>query len=124
MKFAAGLIGILMGIFSIGYVGIYGGIVGSAAGWLSSWGPANNSLSDWADMVKLLSWVAPLLSIGGGAIAFGSPRFGSAPSAIFSSCPSGSRRRSRSSRDSQSRERCRPLRARRRPWVPAWQEPR
>jgi hypothetical protein len=90
MKTAAGIIGLIIGVFSLMYVGVFGAITGSAAGWagsavswLGSHGPSGNSvaaggssISDWAEMVKLLSWLAPLLAISGGGLSFRVPLLG------------------------------------------------
>jgi hypothetical protein len=36
MKIATGIAGILLGIFSLTYIGIYGSMIGSAVGWVRS----------------------------------------------------------------------------------------
>lgn len=77
MGIAAGIVSILIGLTSLAYVGIFGGILGSAAGWLGSFGASGNAVSNWADMVKILCWLSPILTeIAGGIIAFANPRFG------------------------------------------------
>jgi len=76
MKIGAGIVAILLGMSSLSYIGLFGGVVGSTAGWLGSWGPHGNSLSDWAAIVSVLSWLAPVLAIVGGIITFSSPEFG------------------------------------------------
>ena len=76
MKIGAGIAGILLGIFSLTYVGIFGSMVGSAAGWLGSIPFQGNNLGSWADMVSMLSWLAPLLAIIGGIVTFSNPRAG------------------------------------------------
>lgn len=77
MKISAGIAGILCGMFSIAYVGIFGGMIGSAAGWLGSLGPQGNStISNWAGVVSTLSWLAPLLALIGGIVTFSIPRAG------------------------------------------------
>lgn len=74
MKIGAGIAGILLGILSLLYVGIFGGMLGVVVG-------ATNPLHDsnvaaWASMVSLLSWLAPLLAIAGGIVTFSKPRVG------------------------------------------------
>jgi hypothetical protein len=76
VKVLAGIAGILLGIFSLTYIGIYGSIIGASAGWLGSLGPGNATISNWAQMVSIISWLAPLLAIIGGIITFSSPRLG------------------------------------------------
>ena len=76
MKIAAGIAGILLGIFSLTYVGIFGSMVGAAAGWLGAIPFEGNTLGGWASMVKALSWLAPLLTIVGGIVAFSNPLIG------------------------------------------------
>jgi len=77
MKISAGIAGILLGIFSLTYVGLFGGMIGTGAGWLGSLGPHGNStITNWAGMVSTLSWLSPLLAIVGGIITFSIPRFG------------------------------------------------
>lgn len=76
MKIGAGIAGILLGIFSLLYVGLFGGMIGSAAGRLGSLGTGNSTISNWASVVSLLSWLAPLLAIMGGIVTFSNPRAG------------------------------------------------
>jgi len=76
-SFGAGIAGILLGIFSLLYVGLFGGMIGSVAGWLGSLGPYGNStITNWASVVSILSWLAPLLAIIGGIVTFSNPRAG------------------------------------------------
>lgn len=76
MRIAAGVIGLIIGFLSLLYVGVFGALLGSAVGWMASFGPAGNGSSAWADMVKLLSWLGPVTVIAGGGITFGNPRLG------------------------------------------------
>jgi len=76
MKIAAGIIGLITGFLSLMYVGVFGGLIGSAAGWLSSFDPNGGELSSWASMVKTLSYVAPVLLLAGGGVTFARPPFG------------------------------------------------
>jgi hypothetical protein len=76
MKAAAAIIGIMTGFISLMYVGMYGGMVGSAVGWMASFGPSDNDAAHWAEMVKALSWLAPVLVIGGGGAALADARVG------------------------------------------------
>jgi len=76
MKLGAGIAGILLGLFSLLYVGLFGGLIGAGAGWLGSIGPANSAIINWASEVSLLSWLAPLLAIIGGIVTFSNPRAG------------------------------------------------
>lgn len=76
MKIAAGIAGILLGIFSLTYVGIFGSMIGSAAGLLGSIPFRGNTLGPWAEMVSMLSWLAPLATIVGGIVTFSNPRVG------------------------------------------------
>ncbi|MHB1668746.1 hypothetical protein [Thiomonas sp.] len=76
MKIAAGIAGILLGLLSLMYVGIFGSMVGSAAGWLGSIPFQGNNLGPWAEMVSMLSWLAPLVTIVGGIVTFSNPRVG------------------------------------------------
>ena len=76
MKIGAGLTAILVGMSSLFYVGVIGGMIGHAAGWLGSVGPPSQGLNDWAAMVSTLSWLSPLLAIVGGIVTISAPRFG------------------------------------------------
>jgi ankyrin repeat protein len=76
MKISAGIAGILLGIFSLTYVGLFGSMIGTGAGWLGSMGPQGNLISNWAGMVSTLSWLAPLLAIIGGIVTFSKPSAG------------------------------------------------
>lgn len=76
MRFAAGLAAISIGSIWLIYVGIYGGMVGSAASWLGSIGPGSRELSQWGQVVQLLSWLGPITTIAGGIITFPNPRLG------------------------------------------------
>ena len=76
MKIGAGIAGILLGSIALLYIGLFGGIVGSAATWLGSLGPGNSSVSDWGTVVSIISWLAPLLAIVGGIVTFSNPRVG------------------------------------------------
>jgi len=76
VKTAAGIAGILLGIFSLTYVGIFGSMIGSAAGLLGSIPFQGNTLGGWADTVKMLSWLAPLATIVGGIMTFANPLVG------------------------------------------------
>jgi len=76
MKIAAGIAGILLGIFSLTYVGIFGTMVGAAAGFLGSIPFQGNTLGGWAEMTKMLSWLAPLATIVGGIVTFANPLVG------------------------------------------------
>lgn len=76
MKIAAGIAGILLGIFSLTYVGIFGTMVGAAAGFLGSIPFQGNNLGGWAEMAKMLSWLAPLATIVGGIVTFANPLVG------------------------------------------------
>lgn len=81
MKSGAGYLGIMLGLFSLVYLGIFGGVVGSAAGWLGSLAPqlsVSGEITQWAGMVTLISWLAPLLALSGGAITFSNGRLGGA----------------------------------------------
>jgi hypothetical protein len=76
MRIGAGIAGILLGMFALLYVGVFGGMVGSATGWLGSLGSRNSTITNWASVVSLLSWLAPLLAIIGGVVTFSNPRAG------------------------------------------------
>lgn len=76
MRIAAGIAGILLGMFSLAYVGIYGSMVGSAAGLLGAIPFQGNTLGSWAETVKVLSWLAPLATIVGGIVTFSKPSVG------------------------------------------------
>ncbi|HDL16319.1 MAG TPA: DUF3426 domain-containing protein [Rhizobiales bacterium] len=76
MRKAAGIAGVLFGLFALSYVGLYGSIVGSFVGWLGEQGPGSAALSTWGANVRLLSWLGPLLAIAGGIITFSAPRLG------------------------------------------------
>jgi len=82
MKVGAGIAGILLGLFSLLYVGVFGGMIGAGVGWLGSVGPGNSTVTLWASMVSLLSWLAPLLAIIGGILTFSNPRAGGVTLAI------------------------------------------
>lgn len=82
MKIGVGIAAILLGIFSLLYVGLFGSMIGSAAGWLGSLGPGNSTISNWASVVSALSWLAPLLAITGGIVTFSNPRAGGAVLAV------------------------------------------
>jgi len=83
MKIAAGVIGLVFGLISITYVAFYGAMLGSVVGWFATSG---SSTSEWADMVKMLSWLAPLCAIAGGAFCFKRPGWGSALLAASALC--------------------------------------
>src|ERR1019366_2602750 len=76
MKIGAGIAGILLGMFSLTYVGIFGSMAGSAAGILGSIPFRGNNLGGWAQMVSMLSWAAPLATILGGIVTFSKPSLG------------------------------------------------
>ncbi len=76
MKIAAGIIALIFGISSLGYVGIFGGSLGFASSWLGSQF-GSTGMQNWGNAVQLLCWAAPLLAIVGGALAFSSPGFAS-----------------------------------------------
>ena len=79
MKIGAGVAGIVLGIFSLLYVGFLGGMVGAGLGWLGSVGPQSDAnIIRSANVISVLSWLAPLLSIIGGIVTFSSPRVGGA----------------------------------------------
>lgn len=72
MKIGAGVVGILLGIYSLAYVGLFGGLVGGAAGWVgATFGPpGNNDVSSWAQTVQVLSWLCPVSALIGAIITF------------------------------------------------------
>lgn len=79
MRIGAGLTAILIGIYSLFYVGLFGGMLGSTVGWLASVGPhtgADQTIRNWGDSVYVLSIASPLLAIIGGIITFGIPQLG------------------------------------------------
>ena len=75
MKIAAGIVGILIGITSIIYIGLIGGIVGSATSWLGSgpWAQGDTRVNDLGQLISLLSYLSGLLAIIGGIVAFSNP---------------------------------------------------
>jgi len=76
MKTGAGITAILIGLNSLAYA-LYLNWLGSAAGWLGSFGPPGGALNDWAQMAQILSWLTPLLTLVGGIVTFGNPILGS-----------------------------------------------
>lgn len=76
MKIAAGVIGLVIGFISLIYIGLLGGMVGSALAWGASFGPPGNADTGWAEMVKLLSWLAPLVVLAGGGATFANAKLG------------------------------------------------
>ena len=76
MKIAAGIVGITIGITSIIYIGLIGGIVGSATSWLASgpWAQGDTRVSDLGQLISLLSYLSGLLAIIGGIVAFSNSR--------------------------------------------------
>lgn len=78
MKIAAGIIGLLLGLLSFSYIGLFGSVIGSSASWLGSFGPSGNDVENWGETVKVLSWLAPLLALCGGALCFKFPKLGGA----------------------------------------------
>lgn len=78
MRIAAGIVGILFGIISLSYIGLIGGMFGSAVSWLGSgpWAQGNTTVSTWGQLVSLLSYLSGLLAIVGGIVAFSSTRLG------------------------------------------------
>ena len=79
MRIAAGIVGILIGISSLFYIGIFGGFLGSATSWLGS-GPwthgGSNSVSNLGQLITFLSYMSGLLAIVGGIVAFSNTRIG------------------------------------------------
>jgi hypothetical protein len=75
MKIAAGIVGITIGITSIIYIGLIGGIVGSATSWLGSgpWAQGDTRVNDLGQLISLLSYLSGLLAIIGGIVAFSNP---------------------------------------------------
>lgn len=76
MKIAAGIAGILLGLFSLLYVGVYGSMIGSAASMLGAIPFPGNNAGAWGESVKLLSWLAPLVTLAGGIVTFSNPQVG------------------------------------------------
>jgi len=75
MKIAAGIVGILIGIASIIYIGLIGGVIGSATSWLGSgpWAQGDTRVNDLGQLISLLSYLSGLLAIIGGIVAFSNP---------------------------------------------------
>jgi hypothetical protein len=88
MKVAAGIIGIIFGLVSLIYIGIFGSVIGTGASWLGSLGslPSVSGIQNWGDTVQILSWLAPVLAIVGGALTFRFPIFGAIVLAISAFC--------------------------------------
>ncbi len=78
MKNAAAIIGLVIGFISLMYVGVFGSMLGSVVGWGASFGPAGNVQASWAAMVKLLSWLAPLVVLAGGGATLANVKLGAA----------------------------------------------
>jgi hypothetical protein len=80
MKVGVGIAGILLGIFSLASVGLFGSLLGGSAAWLGSVSRDNGisdlGLTNWAVMVQSLSLLCPLLTLAGGVIMFRNPAFG------------------------------------------------
>lgn len=75
MRIVAGIVGIVIGIYSLLTVGFPGSLLGHGVSWLghllSIGGPAS-----WGDWIHALSWAAALLAILGGALCFAFPAIG------------------------------------------------
>ena len=78
MRIAAGIVGILVGIFSLFYIGLFGGLLGSATSWLGSgpWSHGDSTVTNLGQMITLLSYLSGLLAIVGGIVAFSNTRLG------------------------------------------------
>ncbi len=78
MRIAAGIVGILVGISSLSYIGLFGGLLGSATSWLGSgpWSHGDSTVTNLGQMISLLSYLSGLLAIAGGIVAFSNTRVG------------------------------------------------
>jgi hypothetical protein len=60
------------------YIGLFGGMLGSATSWLGSgpWAHGDSSVNTLGQMISLLSYLSGLLAIVGGIVAFSNTRVG------------------------------------------------
>lgn len=76
MKIGAGLIGILLGLYSLETVAFMSAFIGGSAMFVGSMDPHLHSISSWGLGVRLLGFACSLSALAGGAVTFSRPKIG------------------------------------------------